>query len=98
MMREVPVVDKRGIDIGDATFRRSHHNFVSPTPRIVPHIIQTVNFDKYQPAIMSQGLTDTGDMLVGTLFRWNPETEDRTDHLVIYSSDELFIGRDGNHW
>jgi hypothetical protein len=47
---------------------------------------------------MSQGPVTPGDVLVGNLFRWDPSTEDRTDHLAIYSSDEIFVGRDGNHW
>jgi hypothetical protein len=64
----------------------------------VPPIIEIIKFDKYQPAIMSQGLVTPGDVLVGNLFRWDPSTEDRTDHLAIYSSDEIFVGRDGNHW
>jgi len=43
---------------------------------------------------MSQELTDPGDVSVGILHSWYPDTCELTEHLTIYSTDEIFVGRD----
>jgi hypothetical protein len=47
---------------------------------------------------MSECNTGTGDVFAGKLFRWYPDSEQRTEPLVVDSGDEIFIGRDRHAW
>lgn len=105
----VPVILVTWIDVSRSRFHGTHPQFTLTNPAIGPQIVspilsnplpfhEVIQLTPLILAIMSECNTGTGDVFAGKLFRWYPDSEQRTEPLVVDSGDEIFIGRDRHAW